>query len=436
MTINLKNFLKDKSKLSRMGEFQELKPVDGLEVSSVSADLYRNGRDDLTLFYFKEGANYATVQTTSSIISETLEWNQKSNKKTVKALMVNTKNANTFTGKQGVESLDSIAKNLSRILTIRESKSEEGVNETVRIKDLIFASTGVIGEKFPTEKINNSLQDLVDKLRDDQNKMIWIKVASSIMTTDTKPKLAYEEIIFGNKIIKLAAIAKGSGMISPNLATMLSFIFTDVDLPSNILKTLLKKTVSTTFNAITVDSDQSTNDMVSIFSTRKIKIGQNRSISDPIIQKFEMALKKICLNLAKQIIVDGEGAKKFVTISVINSKSQQKAKKIAFSVANSPLFKTAIAGEDPNWGRIIMGIGKSGEEVDKKKIKIKIGDFLVAEQGMLAPNFEETKIKEYMKWDSIKVEIDLNQGSESFECYTCDFTHDYIDINTDYRNPT
>ncbi len=436
MTINLKNFLKDKSKLSRMGEFQELKPVDGLEVSSVSADLYRNGRDDLTLFYFKEGANYATVQTTSSIISETLEWNQKSNKKTVKALMVNTKNANTFTGKQGVESLDSIAKNLSRILTIRESKSEEGVNETVRIKDLIFASTGVIGEKFPTEKINNSLQDLVDKLRDDQNKMIWIKVASSIMTTDTKPKLAYEEIIFGNKIIKLAAIAKGSGMISPNLATMLSFIFTDVDLPSNILKTLLKKTVSTTFNAITVDSDQSTNDMVSIFSTRKIKIGQNRSISDPIIQKFEMALKKICLNLAKQIIVDGEGAKKFVTISVINSKSQQKAKKIAFSVANSPLFKTAIAGEDPNWGRIIMGIGKSGEEVDKKKIKIKIGDFLVAEQGMLAPNFEETKVKEYMKWDSIKVEIDLNQGSESFECYTCDFTHDYIDINTDYRNPT
>ncbi len=436
MTINLKNFLKDKTKLSRMGEFQELKPVDGLEVSSVSADLYKNGRDDLTLFYFREGANYATVQTTNSIISETLEWNQKSNKKIVKALMVNTKNANTFTGKQGIESLDTIAKNLSRILTIRESKNKEGINETVKIKDLIFASTGVIGEKFPSDKINNSLQDLVDKLRDDQNKMIWIKVASSIMTTDTKPKLAYEEIIFGNKIIKLAAVAKGSGMISPNLATMLSFIFTDVDLPSNILKSLLKKTVSTTFNAITVDSDQSTNDMVTIFSTRKIKIGQNRSISDPIIQKFEIALKKICLNLAKQIVVDGEGAKKFITINVINSKSQNKAKNIALSIANSPLFKTAIAGEDPNWGRIIMGVGKSGEEVDKKKIKIKIGDFLVAEDGMIASNYEEEKIQEYMKWDSIKIEVDLNQGNESFECYTCDFTHDYIDINTDYRNPT
>ena len=305
--------------------------------------------------------------------------------------MVNTKNANTFTGKQGQESLDIIAKNLSRILTIRESKSEEGVNETVKIKDLIFASTGVIGEAFPVEKINSSLQELVDKLRDDQNKMIWIKVASSIMTTDTKPKLAYEEIIFGNKIIKLAAVAKGSGMISPNLATMLSFIFTDVDLPSNILKTLLKKTVATTFNAITVDSDQSTNDMVSIFSTRKIKIGQNRSISDPIIQKFEIALKNLCLNLAKQIIVDGEGAKKFISINVINSKSQNKAKKIAFSIANSPLFKTAIAGQDPNWGRIVMGIGKSGEEVDKKKLIIKIGEFVVAENGMISQNYNEEK---------------------------------------------
>jgi glutamate N-acetyltransferase/amino-acid N-acetyltransferase len=436
MTINLKNFLKDKTKLSRMGEFQELKPLDGLEVSSISADLYKNGRDDLTLFYFREGANYATVQTSNSIISETLEWNQKSNKKIVKALMVNTKNANTFTGKQGQESLDIIAKNLSRILTIRESKSEEGVNETVKIKDLIFASTGVIGEAFPVEKINSSLQELVDKLRDDQNKMIWIKVASSIMTTDTKPKLAYEEIIFGNKIIKLAAVAKGSGMISPNLATMLSFIFTDVDLPSNILKTLLKKTVATTFNAITVDSDQSTNDMVSIFSTRKIKIGQNRSISDPIIQKFEIALKNLCLNLAKQIIVDGEGAKKFISINVINSKSQNKAKKIAFSIANSPLFKTAIAGQDPNWGRIVMGIGKSGEEVDKKKLIIKIGEFVVAENGMISQNYNEEKIKEYMKWDSIKIEINLNQGNESFECYTCDFTHDYISINADYRNPT
>ena len=436
MTINLKNFLSDKSKLSKMGEFQDLKPLDGLEVSSISADLYNNGRDDLALFYFKEGANYATLSTTNSIVSETITWNEKSNKKIIKALLVNTKNANTFTGKQGYEAIDTVAKSLAKNLTLRESKKEEGISETVKIKDLIFASTGVIGETFPGEQIANSINDLVSKLRDDQNKLIWIKTASAIMTTDTKPKLAYEEFTFNNKIIRIAAVAKGSGMIAPNLATMLSFIFTDADIPSNLLKSLLKKAVANTFNAITVDSDQSTNDMVSIFSTRKIKIGHNRGITDPVIQKFEASLKSVCLNLAKQIVVDGEGAKKFLTIKVLNAKSVTSAKKIAFSVANSPLVKTAVAGEDPNWGRVIMGIGKSGEKVDKNKISIKFGEFLLAENGAPVENIDLDKIREYMKWDSIFIEINLNSGSDFFECYTCDFTHDYIDINADYKNST
>ena len=436
MTINLKNFLSDKSKLSKMGEFQDLKPLDGMEVSSISADLYNNGRDDLALFYFREGANYATLSTTNSIVSETITWNEKSNKKIIKALMVNTKNANTFTGKQGYESIEAVAKSLSKNLTLRESKKEEGISETVKIKDLIFASTGVIGETFPVEKITNNMSDLVSKLRDDQNKLIWIKTASAIMTTDTKPKLAYEEFTFNNKIIRIAAIAKGSGMIAPNLATMLSFIFTDADIPSNLLKTLLKKAVANTFNAITVDSDQSTNDMVSIFSTRKIKIGHNRGITDPVIQKFETSLKSVCLNLAKQIVVDGEGAKKFLTINVVNAKSISSAKKIAFSVASSPLVKTAIAGEDPNWGRVIMGIGKSGEKVDKNKISIKFGEFLLAENGSPVENLDYNKVREYMKWDSVIIEINLNAGSDFFECYTCDFTHDYIDINADYKNVT
>ena len=436
MTINLKNFLSDKSKLSKMGEFQDLKPLDGLEVSSVSADLYNNGRDDLALFYFKEGANYASLTTTNSIVSETISWNEKSNKKMIKALLVNTKNANTFTGKQGYEAIDTVAKNLAKNLTLRESKKEEGISETVKIKDLIFASTGVIGETFPVEQITDRINDLVSKLRDDQNKLIWIKTASAIMTTDTKPKLAYEEFTFNNKIIRIAAIAKGSGMIAPNLATMLSFIFTDADIPSNLLKTLLKKAVANTFNAITVDSDQSTNDMVSIFSTRKIKIGHNRGITDPVIQKFETSLKSVCLNLAKQIVVDGEGAKKFLTIKVINAKSVLNAKKIAFSVACSPLVKTAIAGEDPNWGRVIMGIGKSGEKIDKDKISIKFGEFLLAENGAPVENIDTDKLREYMKWDSIFIEINLNSGSDFFECFTCDFTHDYIDINSDYKNST
>ena len=434
MTINIKNFLSSKNKMSKMGEFQNLKQIEGLEMSSVSADLYENGRDDLVLFYFKKGANYATVNTTNSIISETISWNNNSHKKSIKGLMVNTKNANTFTGKQGKESLDTIAKNLSRILTLKESKSETGTSETVRVKDLIFASTGVIGEQFPVDKIKDALPDLVTKLKVEHNKLFWLKVASGIMTTDTKPKVAYEEIIAGDELIKICGVAKGSGMIAPNLATMLSFIFTNADINSNLLKSLLKKAIANTFNAITVDSDQSTNDMVSLFSTRAIKIGQNLSLNDKIIQKFEFALKKLCLNLSKQIIVDGEGAKKFLTVKIINAKSLGSAKKIAFSIANSPLIKTAVAGEDPNWGRIIMGIGKSGEIIDIKKLKIKLGDFIVAENGKISDSYNEEKLKEYMKWDSIIIEINLKLGNDSFECYTCDFTHDYIDINADYRS--
>ncbi len=434
MTINIKNFLKDKSKLSKMGEFQNLKQIDGLEVSSISADLYGDGRDDLALFYFSKGANYATLTTSSSITSEFIPWNNNSHKKVIKGLLVNTKNANTFTGKQGKESIDVLAKNLSRILTIKESKSKKGTSETVKIKDLIFASTGVIGEEFPLEKIKERLPQLVEKLRTDQNKMYWLKIASAIMTTDTKPKVAYEEIIVGDELIKICGIAKGSGMIAPNLATMLSFIFTNADINSNLLKTLLKRSVANSFNAITVDSDQSTNDMVTIFSTKAIKVGQNLSLNDKIIQKFELALKKLCLNLAKQIVVDGEGAKKFITVNVINAKSLGSAKNIAFSIANSPLVKTAVAGEDPNWGRIIMGIGKSGEFVDPKKLRVKFGNFVVAENGKISDSYDEKKLKEYMEWDSIEIEINLKQGNDAFKCYTCDFTHDYIDINADYRN--
>ena len=434
MTINIKNFLNNKSKLSKMGDFQNLKQLEGLEMSAVSADLYGNGRDDLSLFYFKDGANYATLTTTNSIISESLSWNTNSHKKTVKGLLVNTKNANTFTGKQGKESLDILAKNLSRILTLRESKSDKGIFETVKIKDLIFASTGVIGEQFPVDQIKDTLSYLVEKLKKEHNKLFWFKIASAIMTTDTKPKLAYEELIVDDELIKICGVAKGSGMIAPNLATMLSFIFTNADINSNLLKSLLKRAVANTFNAITVDNDQSTNDMVSLFSTRAIKIGQNLSLNDKTIQKFEIALKKLCLNLAKQIVVDGEGAQKFITVKVINAKSLASAKIIAFSIANSPLVKTAVAGEDPNWGRIVMGIGKSGEVIDIKKLKIKIGEFIVAENGKISDTYDENILKEYMKWQAINIEVNLKLGNDAFECYTCDFTHDYIDINADYRN--
>jgi glutamate N-acetyltransferase/amino-acid N-acetyltransferase len=297
----------------------------------------------------------------------------------------------------------------------------------------LFASTGVIGEKFPVEKIKANIDNLVLNLKINQNKLIWIKMASAIMTTDTKPKVAYAEIKLGDKKIKIAGIAKGSGMIAPNLATMFSFIFTDADISSVVLSKYLNKVLANTFNAITIDNDTSTNDMVAIFSTKKIKNKKLNTISSKEALKFEKALKTVCLDLSKQIVVDGEGAKKFITVKIINSETTERAKKIAFSIANSPLVKTAIAGEDPNWGRILMGIGKAGEKIDSKKLVIKLGEFIVAENGQISEFYNEKKLQEYMQWDSILIEVDLKQGHEQFECYTCDFTHDYIDINADYR---
>ncbi len=434
MTLNLKNLLNPKVKLSKMGEFQELQPINGLELSAISADLYGDGRDDLALFYFREGANFAAVYTTSKVTSASINWNLRIKRHFVKALMVNTKNANTFTGIKGAQGLKEIAQALAKSLTLKSSQNPKGVKEVVKITDLLFASTGVIGEEFPYLKIKNRIPELVKKLRQEQNKYVWFKAASSIMTTDTRPKVAYEECKIGNKLVKISGIAKGSGMIAPNMATMLGFIFTDANIPAVFLKSILKKVTATTFNSITVDSDTSTNDMVALFATGKAKNLKIYNVLDPKLQDFEKALHKLCLNLAKQIVVDGEGAKKFITINIIGARSISMAKNVAFSIANSPLFKTAIAGEDPNWGRIAMAAGKSGENIVANKMQIKIGEHLVAEQGKVAKDYDEKKMKEYMKWDSINIEVNLNIGNESFTVYTCDFTHDYIDINADYRN--
>jgi len=434
MTVNLKNFLNPKIKMSKMGEFQELQPINGLEVSSVSADLYGDGRDDLSLFYFPEGANFGAIYTTSKITSANINWNLKIKRHFVKALMVNTQNANAFTGLKGAQGLKEIAHSLSKALTLKSSQTPKGVSEVIKITDLLFASTGVIGEDFPYVKIKNRIPELVKKLRTEQNKFVWFKTATAIMTTDTKPKLAYEECKIGNKLIKISGIAKGSGMIAPNMATMLAFIFTDANIPSIFLKAILKKVAATTFNAITVDGDTSTNDMVAIFSTGKAKNSKIYNVLDPKLQDFEKALNRLSLNLAKQIVVDGEGAKKFITVNVVGARSTSMAKKIGFTIANSPLFKTAIAGEDPNWGRIIMAIGKSGENIVPHKLQVKIGDYLIVEQSKAAKDYNESDVKNYMKWDSITVEVNLNLGEASFTVYTCDFTKEYIDINTDYRN--
>jgi len=434
MTINLKNLLNPNTKTSKMRDFQELKGIEGLSVSAVSADLYGDGRDDLSLFYFKDGAKYAALYTKSNIVSESIHWNLKVKNKSIKALLVNTKNANTFTGRQGFQGLKELSRSLSKYLTLKLAQTPQGVRNIVDSSEIIFASTGVIGDVFPTEKIKERIPYLVQNLKDIQNKYVWFKAASSILTTDTRPKLAFEECEIGSKKIKISAIAKGSGMISPNMATMLAFVFTDSSIPSHILKGLLSKNIDTTFNAITVDGDTSTNDSVMIFATGKVKNSKIYNILDPKLKGFERALHNVMLNLSKQIVADGEGAKKFITINVIKARSTQGAKKIAFSVANSPLVKTAVAGADPNYGRIIMAIGQSKENIAPNNLTIRFGKFTVVENGKQIHNYNEEIVKEYMRWNAIEINIELNMGKSNFTVYTCDFTKDYIDINTEYRN--
>ena len=433
MAINIKNFLNVKKKLSKMRDFQDLGHIDGISISAITADLYGDGRDDITLFYFSEGAKYASVYTKSKIVSENIKFNLQLKNKLVKALFINTKNANTFTGKQGFESIKELSKYLSKELTLRASRAEVGTNDVVKPNQILFASTGVIGETYPVEKIKNKIPDLVASLKTVQNKYVWIKAASAIKTTDTIPKLAFEECKIGEKNVKIYGIAKGSGMIAPNMATMLAFIFTDADLSANILKSLLKRNIDSTFNAITVDGDTSTNDMLTFFSTGKVNNPNIENILDPRLINFEKKLHNVMLNLSLQIIKDGEGAKKLLKINISKAQNYQSARKIAFSIANSPLIKTAIAGEDPNWGRVIMAIGKSGENVNVKKLNIKFGEFSIIKNGELNPEYDEKIVQEYMEWDSIEINVEMNMGEGNYTAYTCDFTKDYIDINTDYR---
>ena len=433
MPINIKNFLWSKNKKSKIGDFQDLDHIDGVAISAISANLYKETRDDLVLFYFREAANYASVYTQSRIISENIKWNLALKGNSVKALLVNAGNANAFTGKLGFKGIFQIAEELSKELTIKMSQDEEK-KSFVKPNEILFGSTGTIGEKFPTEKINKSIPKLIEKIKYTQNKYLWMKAALGIMTTDLSPKLAMEETNIGSSEVKIYGIAKGSGMIFPNMATTLGFIFTDADLPSGILKKLLKKNIETTFNAISCDGDTSTNDMVTFFSTKKAKHSKIKSINDDKLKEFDESLHSVLLNLAKRVAADGEGASKFISINVVNAKNFFDAKKVAFSIANSPLVKTAIAGEDPNWGRIIMAIGKADVDIKLNKLAINFGDIKVVEKGQLISSYEEIEVVEYMRGEKIDLTVDLGIGNKNFTAYTMDLTKKYIEINTDYRS--
>jgi len=434
MTINLINFINSQSSKSKMNDFQDLDHIDGVSISTVSANLYKTARDDLVMFYFRDGANHASVYTQSKIVSENIKWNLNTKSNKIKSLIINTRNANAFTGPAGYQGLKEIAEEMSLKLSQKQIE-DENKPKKILASEILFGCTGTIGEKYPTEKIKKNIPYLIDKIKYTQNKLIWIKAALGIMTTDLKPKLAMEECEIGNKQIKIYGIAKGSGMIFPNMATTLGYIFTDAELSNDILNKLLKKNIETTFNAISCDGDTSTNDMVSIFSTGKIKNANIKDVNDKKIKDFDKALHSVLLNLAKRIVADGEGASKFISINVIKTKTENDAKKIAFSIANSPLVKTAIAGNDPNWGRIIMAIGKTDVDININKLSIKLGSIKIIDQGQLSKTYIEDDAAVYMRESSkIDIVIDLNLGKKNFTAYTMDLTKKYIEINSDYRS--
>ena len=433
MVLKIKNLFSSKANMQKTGDFQDLEHIDGVSISTISANLYNSKRDDLVLFYFREGANYSSVYTKSKIVSENIKWNQKIKSKKIKALLINTRNANAFTGKDGLKSIKLLSEELSDQLNEKQ-KIDEEYPKKIKPSELLFASTGTIGEKFPTNKIKNNIPELIKNIKYTQNKYIWIKAANAIRTTDLKCKMSMDICKIGNSEINIYGIAKGSGMIFPNMATTLGFVFTDASLSSNILKQLLNKNIKSTFNAISCDGDTSTNDMVSIFATSQVRHSEIKSINDPKLRDFDKALNVVLLNLAKRVAADGEGASKFITINTINCRNEEDAKKISFSVANSPLVKTAIAGEDANWGRIIMAIGKSYVNINVNKISLNFGKHKILEKGEIYDNFNEDQLNEYMKQDNIDITIDIGLGSKNFTAYTMDLTKKYIEINSDYRS--
>ncbi len=432
MNFSFSNFVEVRKK-SKIGDFQDLEHIDGISISSVSCGLYNEKRDDLVLFYFRDKANYASVYTQSEIISENIKWNKKIKAKKLSALLINTRNANALTGDDGYKSLKLLSDDLSDRLSKIQIKDEEEPKK-ISSNEIMFACTGTIGEKFPFDKISKNIPNLIEKIKHVQNKYIWMKAALGIMTTDTRPKVSMSECKIGSSTVKVYGIAKGSGMIFPNMATTLGFIFTDANLSSNVLKKILAKNIETTFNAISCDGDTSTNDMVSIFSTNKINHKEIKNHKDPKLSNFDKAVNEVMLNLAKSVVADGEGSSKTITINTKNCRNEKDAKKIGFSISNSPLFKTAIAGEDPNWGRILMAIGKSGVKLSVKKISIKIGNFKIFTKGTIDKNFNEQQIADYMKNELIELEIDMGLGKKEFKVYTMDLTKEYIEINADYRS--
>lgn len=401
--------------------YAKLPPIGGVVLGTVAAGIKYKGRTDLLVAKMVPGTQAAGVFTTSKTASAPVEWCRTNLAEggEGRMLVVNSGNSNAFTGKAGVA-------------TVKATAAAAAQAGDCRQKDVFIASTGVIGQPMdPAPLVAGISAALADASGDK-----WDDAARAIMTTDTYPKLATRRVKVGNAEVTINGIAKGSGMIAPDLATMLVFIFTDAAIPAKILQTLLLLGVRDSFNAITVDSDTSTSDTVLVFATgaaMKDEAPVTRA-GDPRLRDFRAALDDIMLDLAHQVVKDGEGATKFIRISVSGAQSHQAARRIGMAIANSPLVKTAIAGEDANWGRVVMAVGKSGEAADRDKLAIRIGGIDVAKNGMAVPGYDETPVARHMKGSDIDIEVDVGVGKSQATVWTCDLTYDYIRINADYRS--
>jgi glutamate N-acetyltransferase/amino-acid N-acetyltransferase len=400
--------------------FPDLPPVAGVKLAAAETGIRYKNRPDVLLAVMPAGTTVAGCFTTSKSRSAPVDWCVNALKGgKARAVVINAGNANAFTGKAGVATVKAVARSAAKLLGCKPA-------------EIFQASTGVIGEPLNPEPITSALAALVSGASEDQ----WPMAARAIMTTDTFPKGVTARVKLGGATVTINGIAKGSGMIAPDMATMLSFIFTDAGLPPRILQQLLSRSVAKSFNCVTVDGDTSTSDTLLMFATGAAgsPLGGLKSAGDKRLAPFAKALDKVCLDLALQVARDGEGAEKLIEIAITGAETDKAAHRIAMSIANSPLVKTAIAGEDANWGRVVMAIGKAGEKAVRDRLRIRIGGVQVARNGMRDPTYKEAEIMPHMKGRHILIETDVGVARGKARVWTCDLTHRYIDINGSYRS--
>jgi len=397
--------------------FPDMPQISGVTLRTAKAGYKDWDRADLTYAELAEGTAVAGVFTRSACPSTEVELGREQVKSgTARALIVNAGNANAFTGHRGREAVEQIMDQLSGHLGCLPAQ-------------ILVSSTGVIGVPLPKDKARAGIAKVIHAPQ-----CSWQDAANTIATTDTYPKGASASAIVGGKRVEIAAIIKGSGMIAPDMATMLGYIFTDAAIAPEFLQQLLSASNKDTFSCITVDSDTSTSDTVLAFATAKAGNPPLTSFADDGADAFAAALHDVCLQLAQLVVRDGEGAQKFIEIRVNGAVSDQSARKIGLSIANSPLVKTAIAGEDANWGRVVMAVGKAGEPADRDKLSIGFGGIWAAREGQPIADYDEAPVTQHLKGNQITIEVDLGMGTGSAAVWTCDLTHGYIAINADYRS--